>query len=246
MVAVKAFTSSAFFMSFLLVVSVIAGIVAIVLVLDTRFPGALDNGYAQADLLYAVMLLVLIVPGILYRFRNRIGLAAKYVFIWGVIFAVAFVAMSYREELAGVPARLQSQLMPSAPLAENGRIMLTRAKDGHFYADAFVHGERVRFMIDSGASRVSLSYADAKRIGLPVSKLKFSMPVGTANGTAMTAPLTLDYVMIGDLRASNVRAHVARDGQMDGSLLGMSFLEQLGGWKVEGDSMYLWASGATP
>lgn len=233
-------------MKILLIALAVAGMIALVVALNARFPGALESDYAQADLLYAVMLLVLIAPGILYGFRNRLGLAAKYVLIWGGIFLVAFVVMSYREELTGVSTRLQSELIPSAPQAVGGRITLTRAQDGHFYADAMTNGKRVRFMVDSGASRVSLSYADAERIGVRMSDLAFSMPVNTANGVTMTAPLTLDYVMIGDVRVSQVRASVAQEGQMDGSLLGMSFLGQLGGWKVEGDSMYLWAEGEAP
>lgn len=238
-VAARVSTSDAFFMKLFLIALVVVGMIALVVALNARFPGALESDYAQADLLYAVMLLVLIAPGILYGFRNRLGLAAKYVLMWGAIFAVAFVVAAYKDTL-------YAKLVPSAPQIEGGRITLTRAQDGHFYADAMAHGERVRFMVDSGASRVSLSYADAERIGVQMSHLAFTMPVNTANGVTMTAPLTLDYVMIGNLRVSKVRASVAREGQMDGSLLGMSFLEQLGGWKVEGNSMYLWAEGETP
>ena len=219
----------------------IAGLALAVIFLSDRFPGTREDDYSFARIIYLGMLLVLVGPGVVYAYRGNASRAWKNIGIWGVIFAVAFVAMAYREEFVGIGAHLQSELMPSAPQSGGGaEVRLKRAEGGHFYADAYVNGERVRFLVDTGASRVALSYEDARRIGIETESLNYTIPVSTANGMTLNAATELDYVMIGDLRIEKVKASVARKGQMDGSLLGMSLLERLQGFRVEGNTLLLW------
>ena len=61
----------------------------------------------------------------------------------------------------------------------------------------------------------------------------------TANGMATAANVTLDSIKIGAIERRNIRAMVAKDGRMAGSLLGMNFLNTLSGFSVRGDRLVL-------
>jgi aspartyl protease family protein len=64
---------------------------------------------------------------------------------------------------------------------------VTKADDGHFWAEGVVNGTRVRFLVDTGASSVAFTPVDAQRLGLEPSGLTYDTPVHTANGDAMAA-----------------------------------------------------------
>lgn len=115
------------------------------------------------------------------------------------------------------------------------RQQLTRAPDGHFYAEAQVNGARVRFMVDTGASVVALTPADARRAGIALGDDR-SVAVG-AGGEVEVVPVTIDRIAIGALAAGDVRAVVAQD--LPVSLLGQSFLAQVGTVEIRGDTMVL-------
>lgn len=209
--------------------------------LSTRFPGSLDNDFTVADIVRSLMVLLLVGPGVFYAYRGQGSRALRNALLWVAIFAAVFMVVAYREEAAQVAYHLQGQLIPSSPrTGEMGETVLTRAEGGHFYADAYVNGQRVRFMVDTGASRVVLSYEDAGRIGLDPASLDYTMAVSTAAGLTMNAAVKLDYVMIGELRIEGVKAAVAKPGMMDGSLLGMSYLERLDGYRIEGNTLRMW------
>jgi aspartyl protease family protein len=104
-------------------------------------------------------------------------------------------------------------------------------RSGHFVLNALINGAVVAFMVDTGATAVALSRADAERIGLVDARLDFSQTVQTANGVARVAPVTLDSVTIGQMNMRDVKA-VVIDQPMSMSLLGMSFLGRLNGYEV--------------
>jgi aspartyl protease family protein len=121
--------------------------------------------------------------------------------------------------------------------AGNGlaRREIVRSADGHFYLDAQVNGARVNFLVDTGASMVALTAADAQRAGI-------ALPTGRA--TAMAAggeveivPVTIDRIAVGPLEARGVEGAVAR--QLNVSLLGQSFLARVGTVEISGDRMIL-------
>ena len=101
---------------------------------------------------------------------------------------------------------------------------LERAADGHFYADAMVNGARVHFLIDTGASMVALTAADAQRAGIALPSQR--MTAMGAGGEIEVIPVTIDRIAIGSLEARNIEGAVARE--LPVSLLGQSFLEQVG------------------
>ncbi len=65
------------------------------------------------------------------------------------------------------------------------------------------------------------------------------MPINTANGRATAASITIATLQIGDIQRHNIRAMVTQEGLMTGSLLGMNFLQTLGGFSVRGDQLIM-------
>jgi aspartyl protease family protein len=112
---------------------------------------------------------------------------------------------------------------------------LVRSPDGHFYAEAQVNGARVRFMVDTGASFVALTRADAQRAGIqPSEDPTIAMSAG---GEVDVVPVTIDRIAIGSLAATRVRGAVV--DELEISLLGQSFLERVGSVEIRGDRMIL-------
>lgn len=60
-------------------------------------------------------------------------------------------------------------------------------RQGHFATDALIDGQRLRMLVDTGATTCALTFEDAERVGLRVRASEFRVPVQTANGTAYGA-----------------------------------------------------------
>ena len=107
-----------------------------------------------------------------------------------------------------------------------GAAQLTKGADGHFWAEAAVDGQAVRFLVDTGATAVSLSLADARRLGIDTDKLTYDYSVITADGRTRAASVKLASVAIAGARVRDVDALVIEKG-LETSLLGMSYLGRL-------------------
>jgi aspartyl protease family protein len=126
---------------------------------------------------------------------------------------------------------------PSA--AVSNTIVYTANERGHVVLDAAVNGAPVRMLVDTGASLVTLTPADARAAGINPANLAYSGHVQTANGTARMAPVTLREIRIGQLSIYDVPAAVLE--HLDLSLLGMSFLGRLQGYEMrEGKLTITW------
>jgi aspartyl protease family protein len=126
---------------------------------------------------------------------------------------------------------------PSAASAGNGHSShaLKRGADGHFYAEAQVNGARIRFLIDTGASFVALTPNDARRAGISGGGERVKA-IG-AGGELDVTPVVIDRIALGPLAASKVRGAVVNE--LPVSLLGQSYLSQVGSVRIEGDRMIL-------
>ena len=134
-------------------------------------------------------------------------------------------------------------MKPSAPSAGSATsssdgVRIGRAGDSHFYADANIDGTNVRMMVDSGASIVALTRADAEAIGIDVDGLAEAGFAETAGGRVAVRPVMLASIEVDGIEVRNVQAAVI-DADMPHSLLGQSFLAKLGAVNVEGDTMTL-------
>lgn len=116
--------------------------------------------------------------------------------------------------------------------------VLPRADDGHFWAMGATRGGAVRFLVDTGATRVSLTRQDAERLGLILTDDAFVETVATAAGPAQAARVRLDWLAVGPARVDGVEALVFQDG-LHASLLGMSYLGRLDRMDVSDGAMRL-------
>jgi aspartyl protease family protein len=113
--------------------------------------------------------------------------------------------------------------------AQTGSHSLTLDRDsrGHFLTEARINGQRVNFMVDTGASVVALNESSAARFGLYPSRGEFTANVTTANGTIKGARAHLAMVDVGGLVVRDVDALVLPDQALSENLLGLSFLSRL-------------------
>ena len=98
---------------------------------------------------------------------------------------------------------------------------------GHFQTDGRIEGQRISFMIDTGASLVALNEKSAARFGLRPSRSDYNAIVSTANGTIKAARTRLAMIDLGGLVVRDVDALVLPDEALSENLLGLSFLSKL-------------------
>lgn len=138
--------------------------------------------------------------------------------------------------LPATPPAAMSALAPAAPPAVEASV--SKAADGHFWAEATVNGGRVRLLVDTGATTVALTEADARRLGLDMAALDYSTAVRTAAGETRAAPIKLASVAVAGARIDDVDALVVREG-LTASLLGMSYLGRLTRFEASRSAMVL-------
>jgi aspartyl protease family protein len=129
------------------------------------------------------------------------------------------------------------QAYTAAASASAQTVTLAADTRGHFVVDGEVNGGTVRFLLDTGATMIVLSSADAARLGIDYRKGQPSM-MNTANGVAPAYRVKLDSVRVGDITVNSVDAVVMAGGVLPVALLGMSFLNRMQ-MKRDGQTMVL-------
>jgi aspartyl protease family protein len=121
----------------------------------------------------------------------------------------------------------------------DGKQNVTLAADprGHFVTSGSINGGSVRFLVDTGATFVSLPASEARRLGINYLQGQRGQ-VQTANGVTAVYRVKLDTVRVGEVELNGVDAVVAENDAMGVTLLGMSFLNRME-MKRDGQSMTL-------
>jgi aspartyl protease family protein len=140
---------------------------------------------------------------------------------WGptaiVVFWIAVMGLLY--------AAMTHYLKPKPiSVSSTGDLVIPRARDGHFYASGLVNGKPVNFMVDTGASLVTVSEQFARTAGIST-----GMPTvfKTANGDLPGRIVSDIPVTLGPMNVSGVRIGVGLVGDNVGdALLGQSFLSK--------------------
>lgn len=215
------------------------GVGGLIIYLVDRFPGALNTNAEQASLVRALVILLLVASFVVMSPRLNLKGALRNIVIWLGIGALVLTVYTLRDDFMQIGERVTGEVVPfQASENADGDLVLKRGNDGHFHMEVRVNGEPIRFLVDTGASIVTLSEDDARRAGYDPSTLDYTLQFSTANGTAWGAPIRIDQMRAGPLIARDVRAAVGGAG-MSKSLLGMSFLNQLNGFSVSGDTLTL-------
>jgi aspartyl protease family protein len=136
------------------------------------------------------------------------------------------------------PASMSRNAPRATASSEAWQYVVEAGPQGHFVIEAEVNGEPVTFLVDTGASEIVLTTADARRLGFDPQRLEFSQRFRTANGEVRGAPVRLRELRVGQFSLYDLNASV-NAAPLPVSLLGMSFLERLHGYRVEDHRLVL-------
>lgn len=185
-----------------------------------------------ARFLYLALLGAAIAFWFFVQNRERISRKLQYAAVWGLIFVGVVAAYGLWGDI-----RRDALRMPQISEA-TGEITVPMAPDGHFYLPLEINGASVQFVVDTGATDMVLTKSDARRAGIDLGKVQFWGQAMTANGTVRVAPVTLDTVRLGGVTDRSVPASV-NEGEMSGSLLGMSYLRRFSRIEIAAGQMVL-------
>jgi aspartyl protease family protein len=104
----------------------------------------------------------------------------------------------------------------------NQEIVLTAGSGGHFHTVGQINGKSASFMVDTGATKVSMGQSEAERLGVDYKSGQRGL-AETANGRVPVYAVTLNSLKVGDVEVANVEALVL-PASMPHILLGNSFL----------------------
>ncbi|MDS7597361.1 TIGR02281 family clan AA aspartic protease [Agrobacterium tumefaciens] len=196
------------------------------------------------QMVYLVPIAALLSAGILAGRRGSVASVIRQLAVWLVIILGFAAVYLYRYDLQTFGNRLVGGLIPGRAVVVTTadgtqEIVLHKSMSGHFEADVMVDGKTIHMLVDTGASSIVLANADAAAIGVDTAKLRYTVPVMTANGRTSAAAVTLSEIGIGPIMRRNIPALVTQEGQLDQSLLGMSFLSTLGSLQMQTDELRL-------
>ena len=190
------------------------------------------NEFETMNFVYLAGFLLLMMLALIPRLKST-GLAksVQMGLVWVLIFGGLIL-------LVGEWPRIQRALDPATPVVEGEELRIRTRQDGHFYVRGAVNGVPATFLVDTGASDVVLTMATAEAAGYPPESLSFDGMAATANGMVRIAGARLDTLEIGPIRVTDQPVSV-NEGALDENLLGMRFLNELSGWRVENGELIL-------
>jgi aspartyl protease family protein len=170
--------------------------------------------------------------------RNLMIFAAIMVGLGTVMAQMADRMTATTPALANAVAR---RAAPDSTVAQSNARSLSIPSDrrGHFLTEGRIDGQRIDFMVDTGASLIALNETSAARFGLRPSRGDYNASVTTANGTIRAARTRLAMVDVGGLVVRDVDAMVLPDEALSENLLGLSFLSKLKRYEYSNGRMVL-------
>jgi aspartyl protease family protein len=123
--------------------------------------------------------------------------------------------------------------------AASTMVVLQGDPRGHFLTDVSVNNQFIHVMVDTGASIVALTEADARKIGLTARDHRGYSNVGTANGVVRVPMVRIPELRLQGVRVLDVEAAILPPGVGGHSLLGMSFLKRLASFEMRGKALVL-------
>ncbi|HEY4163167.1 MAG TPA: TIGR02281 family clan AA aspartic protease [Dongiaceae bacterium] len=225
----------------LLVVVVLGGVV---LLAAQAVPGttadAAHGGDKQMRLIYLLVILAALSTGVAARLQAKPGSTLAHIGAWVLIFAAVIMVYSFRNDVGALQDRFLAELVPGRgqTVEGGGAVAFPRDEDGHYHVYATADGAEIPFMIDTGATDVVLTPADARLMGLDPARLDYTRVADTANGQVRGAPILINNFKLGPITVQSLPA-VVNEADMPISLLGMEFLNRLKSYRVEDDRLTL-------
>ena len=148
-----------------------------------------------------------------------------------------------------VPVLMEHRLKDTAPDASPEEAVqidtgeriyrISRNRQGHFVADAYLNGRAVDMLVDTGATVTVLPESVAEDIGIFLKASDYKYAIRTANGTVRGGKAVIDRLRLGDIRLRNIDTLVLKDQSLGEPLLGMSVLNQLQRFDMSGGTLEL-------
>jgi aspartyl protease family protein len=223
-------------------------IAIVVIILIVRHDAGTVFGMSTTDFSrFAMLLAILAFVGVGVIVRSmRASEVLQAMLFWTTAIVVLVGLYGFRDELGIVGGRIVGALVPGTPIAgrlsgesDPDSVVVLRNNGGHFGVRAEIEDEPMSLLVDTGATFVTLTPQDAADIGIDPATLDYVVPIQTANGTIRAASVRLGRVAIGPIERQDVPALVAPRGALEESLLGLSFLDRLGGYSISGDRLVL-------
>jgi aspartyl protease family protein len=179
--------------------------------------------------LYLLMAIMLVAGSLISR-REKFARLATMALAWIAIFGAGFVLFTFRDDLGYVAQRLKAEAV-GAPVVTGEEVRIPMAIDGHFWVSADLNGQKVKFLVDSGATMTTIGRETAAAAGVAVSSNRGEV-VRTGNGMLRVATGRAESLNIGPIERGNVGLHIAENEDLN--VLGMNYLSSLERWGVEG------------
>ncbi len=210
----------------------------LIYVLRQYFPSG-DSPFSDPNQIQLLGFLALASSGLLFVRQVNMSRTIRNVLIWVAVGGVVIIGFSYQHELEDLGLRLRSNLVPGYPVSTGPHEMvLSEDEGGSYHVYGTVNGQQVRFLIDTGASDIVLTPADARRLGVDFSKLIFDHVYESANGIGHGATTEVGDLSVGDIHFANVQVAI-NGAEMSSSLLGMAFLKRLKSYSFSGGKLIL-------
>lgn len=190
------------------------------------------DDFDAGRLIYLVLLGLMIGGWLITQGRKSWNRTLQQAAAWGLIFGGFLAAYGLWNDIS------RSVIPQQTVFEDQSRIVVPRSPNGHYYIRADVNGAPVTFVLDTGATSLVLTQADAGAAGLDPDNLTYYGRAMTANGEVRTAPVRLDTVTLGNVTDANIAA-VVNGGEMTSSLMGMTYLQRWGRIEIAQDTLTL-------
>lgn len=146
------------------------------------------------------------------------------IFVW-LAWIIALVLLMFFFQ-GTLDKQFNPNSQPEMRLTEQGKaeVVLAQNRQGHYVARGTINDMSVTFLLDTGATQVSIPAHIAEKLNL---SSQGSYQVQTANGSVTVYKTKLDQLSIGNILLYNVAAHINPAMKTDEILLGMSALKQV-------------------